>query len=77
MNRDQKAAVVDEIHRKMEAMLSAGGAHIDAYYYCPHHPDGKVAGYARACDCRKPGAGGISSTVRFLACDASEDGNGL
>ena len=33
------AAVVDEVHRKMEAMLAAGGAHIDAYYYCPHHPD--------------------------------------
>ena len=42
-----REAVVDEVHRHMAAMLAEGGAHIDAYYYCPHHPDGKVAEYAR------------------------------
>src|SRR5258708_32838992 len=35
-------AVVDDVHRHMAAMLAAGGARIDAYYYCPHHPEGKV-----------------------------------
>ena len=38
-------AVVDQVHAHMAALLAAGGAHIDAYYYCPHHPDGKVARY--------------------------------
>ena len=33
-----------ETHRSIDARLAAGGARIDAYYYCPHHPDGKVAG---------------------------------
>ena len=37
-------AVVDEVHRHIAALLAAGGAHLDAYYYCPHHPDGKVDG---------------------------------
>ena len=62
-------AVVDEVHRQMAAMLAEGGAHIDAYYYCPHHPDGKVPGYAQACDCRKPGRGLVDRAVRELGVE--------
>lgn len=36
-----------QIHRKMEGELSEQGAHVDAIYYCPHHPDD-------GCECRKP-----------------------
>src|SRR6202035_716525 len=28
-------SVVDVVHRHIESLLAAGGAHIDAYYYCP------------------------------------------
>lgn len=28
------------------------GAHVDAFYFCPHHPD-----YTGPCSCRKPSAG--------------------
>jgi D-glycero-D-manno-heptose 1,7-bisphosphate phosphatase len=52
-------AFVSETHRNLDARLAAGGAHVDAYYYCPHHPDGRVAMYTRRCDCRKPGRGMI------------------
>jgi D-glycero-D-manno-heptose 1,7-bisphosphate phosphatase len=34
----------------MEELLAAHGAHIDATYMCPHHPD--ITG---ECECRKPG----------------------
>src|SRR5512140_3303853 len=34
-------AVLQEVHRRIADLLADGGAHIDAYYYCPHHPDGK------------------------------------
>jgi D-glycero-D-manno-heptose 1,7-bisphosphate phosphatase len=61
--------VVDHVHAHMAAMLAEGGARIDAYYYCPHHPDGKVAGYARPCDCRKPGRGLVDRAVRELDVD--------
>jgi D-glycero-D-manno-heptose 1,7-bisphosphate phosphatase len=64
-------AVVDEVHRKMESMLVAGGAHIDAYYYCPHHPDGKVPGLATACDCRKPARGMVDRAVTEFGIDPS------
>jgi D-glycero-D-manno-heptose 1,7-bisphosphate phosphatase len=62
-------AVVDDVHRHMASMLEAGGARIDAYYYCPHHPDGKMPGYARACDCRKPGRGLVDRAARELGVD--------
>ena len=57
-------AFVQETHRCIDARLAAGGARVDAYYYCPHHPAGKVREFARACDCRKPGRGMIDRAAR-------------
>lgn len=45
------------LHAWMQAELARRGAHVDAFYYCPHHPDGEVAELAIACDCRKPEPG--------------------
>lgn len=36
-----------KIHQKMADELARYGAHVDAVYYCPHHPGDN-------CDCRKP-----------------------
>jgi D-glycero-D-manno-heptose 1,7-bisphosphate phosphatase len=62
-------AVVDDVHRRMSEMLEAGGAHIDAYYYCPHHPDGRVPALARACECRKPARGLVDRAVAEFGVD--------
>ena len=40
------------LHEWMDADLRAQGAHIDAFYHCPHHPD-----LNGACTCRKPSPG--------------------
>ena len=61
--------VVQDVHARMAALLAEGGARIDAYYYCPHHPEGNVAGYARSCDCRKPGRGLVDRAVNELGVD--------
>jgi D-glycero-D-manno-heptose 1,7-bisphosphate phosphatase len=61
--------VVDEVHRHLADLLAAGGARIDAYYYCPHHPDGKVREYAVACECRKPKRGLVDRAVREFGVD--------
>lgn len=61
--------VVRAVHDHLAALLGAGHAYIDAYYYCPHHPDGKVAEYARKCDCRKPGPGLVERAQRELGVD--------
>ena len=50
-------AFVGEAHRHISERLEAGGARIDAFYYCPHYKSGTVEPYVRDCDCRKPEAG--------------------
>ena len=63
-------AFVDETHGELTRRLEAGGAHIDAYYYCPHHPTkGTVAEYAKVCDCRKPGCGMVDRAARDRGLD--------
>ena len=62
-------AFVQETHRALDARLAEGGVRVDAYYYCPHHPDGKLPDYARECDCRKPRPGLIERAARDLNLD--------
>jgi D-glycero-D-manno-heptose 1,7-bisphosphate phosphatase len=64
-------AFVEETHRALDQRLAAGGARIDAYYYCPHHPDGKLAEYQRQCECRKPARGLVDRAARELGLDAT------
>ena len=33
-------AFVEATHRSLAATLAAGGARVDAFYFCPHHPEG-------------------------------------
>src|SRR5215831_5548666 len=60
---------VQDTHRAIDARLAQGNARVDAYYYCPHHPDGSLAEYRQACDCRKPGGGLIERAARELGLD--------
>jgi D,D-heptose 1,7-bisphosphate phosphatase len=55
---------VEQLHRWMNAQLRRIGAHIDAFYYCPHHPEGDNARYRRICDCRKPAPGMLVQAMR-------------
>lgn len=57
-------AAIGALHDHMRNTLAAQGACIDAFYYCPHHPDGKVAAYTMRCDCRKPGTGMLEQAAR-------------
>ncbi|OBF49886.1 histidinol phosphate phosphatase [Mycobacterium sp. 852002-53434_SCH5985345] len=43
------AARFAAVHDRLEQLLAAEGARLDAAYHCPHA--------AASCDCRKPGAG--------------------
>ena len=55
---------LDEIHGLLIDRLSKDSAYIDAIYYCPHHPQGKIKGYAMQCRCRKPEIGMIIEAVK-------------
>ena len=62
-------ADVKKLHRWMNEDLAPMGAHIDAFYYCPHHPEGTVARYRKTCDCRKPGTALVEEACRALHID--------
>lgn len=48
---------VDVLHNFMQESLAEIGAHIDGFYYCPHHIDGTIKELSVECDCRKPKPG--------------------
>lgn len=52
------------LHDWMRVELSALGARIDDVRYCPHHPDGTVAGYLEDHHWRKPAPGMILDLMR-------------
>ena len=52
---------VNTLHRHMNDILTAVGAPIEAFYYCPHHKEGVVAQYA------------IDSQKSFLIGDSQRD----
>jgi D-glycero-D-manno-heptose 1,7-bisphosphate phosphatase len=56
-------AEVEAFHAHMAAALTAQGARIDAFYYCPYHPDGTVADFAIEHEDRKPGPGMIRRAI--------------
>ena len=51
------AADVEAIHAKAQRELAEVGAHVDAFYFCPHGDDDR-------CDCRKPQPGLILRGAR-------------
>jgi D-glycero-D-manno-heptose 1,7-bisphosphate phosphatase len=62
-------ALVERVHEGIQAWLAAAGARIDAYYYCPHHPEGADPEYRLVCDCRKPKPGMIERAAREHGVD--------
>lgn len=50
-------AEMHRLHNWINRDLSKIGAHIDAFYFCPHHPTEGQPPYLLDCDCRKPKPG--------------------
>jgi histidinol-phosphate phosphatase family protein len=56
----------EAVRRRIDALLAASGARVDASYMCPHHPD--VSG---PCDCRKPGLALYRQAIAEHGIDAT------
>jgi D-glycero-D-manno-heptose 1,7-bisphosphate phosphatase len=61
--------LVEETHAKLQTELARFSARLDAIYYCPHHPHGKVAAYRKVCECRKPAPGLLHRAASDLDLD--------
>jgi histidinol-phosphate phosphatase family protein len=66
-------AQLQQIHNRLDTLLGAQGAYVDALYFCPHHPDkgfaGERAELKMVCDCRKPARGMIDRAAADLNID--------
>jgi len=62
---------IDEAHRFLDQKFGDGGATIDKFYYCPHHPEASVEAYRCECDCRKPKAGMLWKAAQELQLELS------
>lgn len=48
---------VPVLHDEIARRLAAGGAHVDGWYSCPHHPEALIEELRTPCECRKPNPG--------------------
>ena len=63
---------VKELHRYMNELLEKAGAGIDAFYYCPHHPEHGIGKYKIQCHCRKPETGMFEMAEQDFDVDKSK-----
>ena len=66
--------IIDEgflrkVHEEIDRRLARGGARIDRYFYCPHHPEARLEAYRQLCECRKPRPGMILTAAHELGLD--------
>lgn len=57
-------AQLAQIHERLQKLLECEGTNINAFYYCPHHPAGRLAVYRKRCPCRKPAPGMLLRAAR-------------
>jgi D-glycero-D-manno-heptose 1,7-bisphosphate phosphatase len=60
---------IAQAHAAISERMHEGGARIDAYYYCPHHPEAGRPPYRAACECRKPAPGMLRRAAADLDLD--------
>jgi D-glycero-D-manno-heptose 1,7-bisphosphate phosphatase len=53
----------------LQRRLARHGARVDAFYFCPHHPEVGPPRYRRRCRCRKPSPGMLLRAARELGLD--------
>ncbi len=58
---------VHAVHRRLRELLAAEGAAVDAFYFCPHHPD-----HTGPCRCRKPAPGMLLRAMADYAIDPAQ-----
>jgi D-glycero-D-manno-heptose 1,7-bisphosphate phosphatase len=59
--KERDLKVVEEYLKKL---LAKAGVSLSGFYYCPHHPDGRLRDYAVPCICRKPRPGMLFQAAR-------------
>jgi D-glycero-D-manno-heptose 1,7-bisphosphate phosphatase len=62
-------SALEPVRLRLAALMQEAGVALSGFYYCPHHPDGRLDRYAIACDCRKPNPGLLLRAAAELCID--------
>ncbi|HEX8358408.1 MAG TPA: HAD family hydrolase [Segetibacter sp.] len=62
---------LEKVKHKLDLLFFSNGIKIESYYFCPHHPMGKIQEYAIECKCRKPAPGMILQAANDLQINVS------
>ena len=65
-------SLVRRVHRQLTRRIEAGGARLDAIFYCPHHPEAVIERYRVVCSCRKPATGMLEAAARQFQLDLAK-----
>jgi D,D-heptose 1,7-bisphosphate phosphatase len=60
---------LEHVKEKLDKLLEPHQLKIEGFYFCPHHPAGKVPEYSIACNCRKPEPGMLLKAIEELNID--------
>ena len=65
---DEFKLFTDEINEDLKNF----GAHIDATYFCPHHPQEGIGKFRKDCNCRKPKTGLLVKAIKEWNLDKNK-----
>jgi D,D-heptose 1,7-bisphosphate phosphatase len=57
------------VEQRLRELLAEWDVPLAGFFYCPHHPEGKIAPYRQACECRKPAPGLLKRAADELGLD--------
>ena len=57
-------AAMEAVRDRVADLLFREQVQLEGFYFCPHHPEGSVAAFARPCGCRKPQPGMLLQAAR-------------
>ena len=63
---------IKKLHQQINEDLKKFDAHIDDFFYCPHHPDAAVEKYRIDCECRKPKSKMLEDACKKYNIDKSK-----
>lgn len=67
-----KFSDLEKVKEKLDFLLNKEEIQIDGYYFCPHHPAGKIPEFSIDCNCRKPAPGMILKAAIDLQVDTKK-----
>jgi len=60
---------VKKSHQHLQILLQEEGAHLDDFFFCPHHPEAGSLPCRKSCDCRKPAPGMLLEAAKRYSLD--------